>query len=64
MVSHFSDSFELVTPNQDPQETTIHENSLSRPGGAESRFNDQSLIKKQRVADPKIILQKIKSSSY
>jgi hypothetical protein len=29
-------------------------NSRSRPGGAESRFNGQSLVKKRRVADPKM----------
>jgi hypothetical protein len=34
---------------------TTYENSRSRPGGAESRFNGQSLVKKWCVEDPKII---------
>jgi hypothetical protein len=37
---------------------TTHENFRSRPGGAESLLNGQSLVKKWRVADPKIIFVK------
>jgi hypothetical protein len=33
-------------------------NGLSRPGGAESRLNDQSLVEKWRLADQKWFLQK------
>jgi hypothetical protein len=35
-----------------------HENSRSRIGGAESHLNDQSLVKKLHVADPKLIFAK------
>jgi hypothetical protein len=35
-----------------------HENARSRPGGAESLLNGQSLVKKWRVADPKMIFVK------
>jgi hypothetical protein len=37
---------------------TTHENSCSRPGGAESRLNSQSFVNKWRVADPNIIFEK------
>jgi hypothetical protein len=37
---------------------TTHENFRSRPGGAESLLNGQSLVKKWRVADPKMIFVK------
>jgi hypothetical protein len=38
---------------------TMHENSRSRPNGAESPLKDENLVKKCRVADPKIIFAKI-----
>jgi hypothetical protein len=38
----FFEFFKLVTPN--PHEMTTHENSSSRPGGAESRFSGQRLV--------------------
>jgi hypothetical protein len=37
---------------------TAHENSRSRPGGVDSLLNDQSLVKKWHVADPKMIFVK------
>jgi hypothetical protein len=37
---------------------TAPENSRSQPGGAESRLNGQSLVKKLPFADPKIIFPK------
>jgi hypothetical protein len=37
---------------------TAYENSRSRPGGAESLLNGPSLVKKCRVADPKMIFVK------
>jgi hypothetical protein len=37
---------------------TTHENSRSHLGGAESRLNSQSLVKKWHVADPKMIFAK------
>jgi hypothetical protein len=39
----------------DPHEHDNAWKSRSRPGGAESRFNSQSLVNKWHVADPKII---------
>jgi hypothetical protein len=38
---------------------TTHENSRSRPNGAESPLKDENLVKKCRVADPKINFAKI-----
>jgi hypothetical protein len=35
-----------------------HENFCLRPGGTESRLNGQSLVKKWRITDPKMIFAK------
>jgi hypothetical protein len=40
------------------------DNSRSQPDGAESHFNGHSLVLKIRVVDPKMFLQKSRSSSY
>jgi hypothetical protein len=43
---------------------TTHENSRSCLGGAESRLNGQSLVKKLRVADLKLIFEKIQKVGF
>jgi hypothetical protein len=50
--------FELATPNLGPAWNDSTQNSRSWLGGAESRLNGQSLMKKWCVTDPKIIFAK------